>query len=505
MGELATTDTASDSPPPQPEPALPPPGIVDVAAMTAVVAVLVAISMRRSLALTNADSLLYGLISTEELTFYYWGQDRLANLVPAIAWPVQQIEWNHLLQTAILATSFFLLIGCFVWFHATRVGRPTSWPVVIVSTAVASAAALALLSRDAVSDFVLVQQYAFSMLLFLVGVWWLTGRTAAGRAVGVLGILAGVLVIPSTVALAPVAAVIRRGPGMWKRTAVTLGVSGVAFVIGTITPRVVYDGITYAEYYDDFSIARFRAGYRRTLDSIADSVLLWPAVIVGAVCVIILIARRRRLDPALRWAYALCPVVAVVWVMTFSANRWIEINEFRFRYHFTAYAAGLFVMSGAITEITGAIADRRDGAAWAFGPIGSTFGRWVVAAAGLVVAVSIAVGTTVRIPAIETGDEKAMIARQFDAELIVGDYWQVWPTMFADRRSGGDLLAVAVRSDPLMERIRDVAASSDTVGVYCTDDDPAACINSLVTIVGGDWRIVSIANESPLVMEISPA
>ncbi len=503
MAELATSDPASESSAPHPEPFVRSPRPGDAAVGMAVIAVLVATAMRRSLPLANADSLLYALISTEELTFYYWGQDRLANLVPAIAWPVQQIEWNFLLQTAILATSFFALVGCFVWFHATRSDRPTSWPAITVSAAITGALTLALLSRQAVYDFVLVQQYALSMLLFLVGIHWVTGEGVAARVLGAVGILAGVLVIPSTVALAPVAAVIRRGPGIWKRTVVALVVSGVAFVIGTITPRLIYDGITSAEYYDDFSIARLRAGYRRTLDSIADSVLLWPAVLVGLVCVIILVLRRSRFDPALRRAYALCPVIAVVWVSVFSANRWIEINDFKFRYHFTAYAAGLFVMAGAVTEMVRAVTHRQVAPTFESTPAISGLSRLVVPVSTVVIAVSIAGGATVAVPAIEKGKEDATVARRYDVELLVGDYWRVWPAMFADRVDGGDALTVSFRSDPLMERIWEVSGSSTSVGVLCVDGDPAACLDMLETIVGGEWRIVSTSCESPLVLEVS--
>ncbi len=504
MGELATTDTASDSPPPQPEPALPPPGIVDVAAMTAVVAVLVAISMRRSLGLANADSLLYGLISTEELTFYYWGQDRLANLVPAIAWPVQQIEWNYLLQTAILASSFFVLIGCFVWFHATRAGRPTSWPVVITGTAISGALTLVLLTPSAVYDFVLVQQYAFSMLLFLVGMWWLTGRTVPGRAVGALGILASVLVIAPTVALVPFAAVIRGGPGALKRVTAVFATSLVAFVIGMIMPRVIYDGTTNAEYYEDFSIDRLGNGLGRTLEGIADSIQFWPTLFVGAVCATDLVVRRKRFDPSLRWTYVLSTVIAIVWVVLFSANRWVEINDFRFRYHFTAYAAGFFIVAGTVAELVSAATDRRRKSVDADRAATARAVPLVVPAAALVIAATVALAARLEIPAIEEGEVDAVVAQQYDVELVVGDYWRVWPAMFADRANGGDLLAVSVRSDPLADRIREIGTSSASVGVLCVDDDPPACLGTIEMITGGGWRIVSTTSERPLVIEVVP-
>ena len=161
------------------------------------------------------------------------------------------------------------------------------------------------------------------------------------------------------------------------------------------------------------------------------------------------------------------------------------------------------MISGAAAEIVAAIADRRGaGAPWIRGDR-SRIALLVVPAAAIVVVASVAVAANVRVPAIEAGDDRAAVARQFDVELMVGDYWQVWPTVFADRANGGDLLGVTARSDPLFDRIRDVAATSDTVGVLCTDADPAACIHLLGTFVPGDWRIVSVSSESPLVLEVS--
>ena len=61
----------------------------------------------------NADDLLPALISTQKLTFYFWGQDRFANLLPALTmWigaPARNAEGQVVLRivTGLVAPAFF--------------------------------------------------------------------------------------------------------------------------------------------------------------------------------------------------------------------------------------------------------------------------------------------------------------------------------------------------------------------------------------------------------------
>lgn len=478
-----------------------PPSIVTALSGLALLALLVAVAVRRGLALANADSLLYGLISTEHLTPYYWGQDRLANIVPALAWPIQQVRWNYLVQTVGIAVSFFALIWTFVRFHANRAARPVSWPTAVASATLTSALALVVLNRWGVYTFVLEQQYALSTLLFLVGLVQVTGGSGRRRAVGAAAMITATLLIPSAVLLFPLIAVIRPGAGLVRRTALAGGVSVIAFVMNTVAADLTGDEFAGADAYADFSFRRMWNGFPHAAASIADSTDRVLALLVGSACVVLLVARRRHLDRSLRLAYAVCPVVAVLWVAIFSANAWVEMNVFLFRYYFVAYAAGLLVLAGAVTESCMWVAGRLDGrVAVPRSPVLAL----TATATAVAVVLSAAVVARTDIPALERGRQLAEIAADQDAEVIVGDYWQAWPAMFAAREQGGELLAASVRSN----RIRaDIAAlaTDGPVGALCLSGDVPTCIGDLNVATEMNWAVDTVRSTDPLVVDVAPA
>jgi hypothetical protein len=59
---------------------------------------------------TNADSLLFPIMSLQHVTVFYWGQNRIVNFVPMILSPISSSEWNFLLHLLVFAMSFFWLI-----------------------------------------------------------------------------------------------------------------------------------------------------------------------------------------------------------------------------------------------------------------------------------------------------------------------------------------------------------------------------------------------------------
>ena len=59
--------------------------------------------------LQNGDTLLLSIISTQEVTPYYWGQDRWLNLIPFVFSFVQDTELNLILITFVQFLIFFSL------------------------------------------------------------------------------------------------------------------------------------------------------------------------------------------------------------------------------------------------------------------------------------------------------------------------------------------------------------------------------------------------------------
>lgn len=466
----------------------------------ALVAVLVAFSVHRAIPFSNADALLYGLISTEHLSPFYWGQDRLANLVPLLAWPVQQVRWNYLLQTSILGASFFLLIGCFALFHANRVRRVVTWPTILLSASITGVVALGLLTPPAGYTFVLEQQYATSTLAFVTGLACLGRDGHRSRIAAAALILTATLLIPSTVLLFPAVVLMYPGSGWVRRGVWAGGLSAAAFVVNSIAARAFAEASPASDAYSDFSWARIRVGFQRSANNIADSTVMWPTIAVGAVCILVLVARRRELGRSLIAAYLLCPVVGLMWIVLFSANAWVEMNIFFFRYFFVAYAAGLLLLAGAVTEVCSWLLDRADRARTASFDLR---GASVVATVALVASAAVVVRT--EIPALVAGERLAVTADERDVEVVVGDYWQAWPAMFAASDSGRDLLVASARAQPLRGRIMSEATTAGSIDVLCLSADVPTCIADLSATTAAAWSVVSVRSEDPLVIEVALA
>ena len=57
----------------------------------------------------DGDGILTSLISTQKLTWYVWGQDRLLNFIPALASPFSDVETN--LRVQVFLRSFFAYLA----------------------------------------------------------------------------------------------------------------------------------------------------------------------------------------------------------------------------------------------------------------------------------------------------------------------------------------------------------------------------------------------------------
>lgn len=475
------------------------PSRVTVLSIIAVLAGLVSLAMCRGLPATNADSLLTALISTERLTVFYWGQNRLASVVPALASPVRQVRWNHLAQTAVLAASFFVLIGSFVRFHARRTRTRTTWPVLVVSTLFTGLVVLALLTTTSTYVLVLEQQYALSTVIFLGGLTALGGTSWKGHLAGVAALIVATMIIPSTILLTPLVVLTQRGARRRERWAVAGGAGLVSFVIASAASRTLAPEYPATRDYTDFSGRRLADGFGEAAGNLVGSVRPWPTLLVAAACVTILLSRRHSSVRVISATYVLCPVAAVGWVALFSANAWVETNQFAFRYFFIAYAAAMLPLAGAVTEAC----------AWAAIRLDASRLRPAVPAplAATVTAVVVVVGTVLvartDIASIDAGAALADDAERHDADIVVGDYWRVWPAMFASRADGGDLLAAAPRAEVLRDEFLRRADRSGSLNAYCLGVEAPSCVNDLNLATQTPWELVSVRSTRPLVIEVT--
>jgi hypothetical protein len=477
-----------------------------------VVFLLVALATHRYLRLANADALLPALISTQRLTFFYWGQDRLASLVPAIAWPIRDPVWNFRFQMVVYGAAFFTLTAMFVWYHLHTTGRRVGAANLAVATAVAGLLVMAPMRAGTGNTLVFEQVYALSAVLFLCGGRWLVNASPGWRGrrwIGSLLILLAVLLNPSTLLYAPALLLLDdRRDGAMKRFAVGLGVIASSFLLGTLASRAFFDGESLGKYYSDFSTSRAHHGLDAAISNVLGSIDLSVACILGVACAAVVVWRWTSLPTRLHVAYIGTAVFGLVWLVIFSANRWVEINLFSYRYFFPLYASGMLVLAGTAAEVV-ALAQRaiekRDH---------SVSPRPALQLLCVCTFVAVGVGGIVlatdrtQVHTLVAADDEVELAKRRNIRLIAGDYWSTWPTVVAGRAEGVDLLGVAYRSDPIADDINDeVDRSLSAAGVVralCPSGDDEQCTREIASFTHRQWSATPLSDEGPLVLELHP-
>ena len=205
------------------------------------------------------------------------------------------------------------------------------------------------------------------------------------------------------------------------------------------------------------------------------------------------------------------------WTFLFAGNGWVVANQLHPRDFFPLHAAALLLVTGAVTEVVALAAARWPRASTTVGsgrPAASPADRSRVgdavaalAAVGLVVA-ALWSTTRVDVDVLVASEPRVATVDEHDVDLVVGDYWLVWPTVVEARAQGLDVDGVTERSDAVIGRIlRDVDADLDgggSVRVLCTGPEERPCLDQLDRVTGREWEVTEVIDHDPLVVAVDP-
>jgi len=488
--------------------------LVDVGLTVVVISLVTGVAIARYVSFVNADSLLSALISTQRLTVYYWGQDRLASVVPLLASPIRDDLWNFRFQMLLLGAAFFSLFLMFVRFHLRLTARHAVAGLAALGTGLAGFAVMTALTGSGNYVFIFEQIYALSLTLYLLGARMLvtTSSRARGmaRCVGAVLILVAILLNPSAVLYVPVLWIVDDGgTGRRKRISIGVGVSVTAFAVGWLSSRVYFDGPRQPAYFH-FSLARAEHGFGKAVNNILAGVHPSVVCLLGVACIAILGLRWRSLPTRLRIAYIGAPIYGLLWLALFSGNEWVEMNLYYGRYFFPVYAAGFFIVAGAMAELVGLVHDRVDRPRMML--MLPTGVRLAASCAAAVAAVFVAVAwcANTEIPALRAAADGVDAARRNDVRFVVGDYWTTWPLVVAGRHAGLDLLGVTVRSvaihDEITSAVNDSLEQTGSVRILCSSVEAEQCATQFAEFTQRGWFSQRISTpQEPLVLDLRPA
>lgn len=451
---------------------------------------------------TTADALLFALMSTRRLTVVYWGQDRLVNLLPALASPIRHETTNFYVQMTVMAISFFGLVMLFCRLYAARIACRPAPHVLAAATLVAGTSSMLLMRGRVGYWFIFEQFYAVALLLFVLGLIAIARSRALAIATGAILIVAAALVNPSIVLSAPFAWFFTPVERRSRYLSVVGVVSGAAYVTTSVASAAYRSGPSFRAAYSDFGVGRALDGLDPTVSNLLGSVRLLPTLVVMTMAVAALVVFGRRRGVAVMWPHVAAAAFGVLWVVAFAGNRWIEMSGFAARYFFPLYAAGLFVLCSAVTEAM-LIADERVRVRGT-----PRLARGVVAAALVAVAASgaIRLAASGGVPVLEQGRQDAAVARDKQVRLVIGDYWRVWPMVVASESDGRRLYPITFRSQVIDDQTDRYLASipaDETLGVLCVEVDQDFCLAELVRQSGVAWSPIEHVDGEPSLMTVT--
>jgi hypothetical protein len=452
--------------------------------------------------LQDGDGILTSLISTQKLTWYFWGQDRLANLLPAIAAPIRDPEWNLRVQL-FLRTFMSALAPAAVLVLFKQTGRS-----LLLATAVAQFMLAVTLSGGALYN-IYAQHNPFSSSLVLyalsaIAFLRLRGALAAIACVVIafLGYTTNLALLVLILPLLAVCAVMEVQP---RRQ-----------LLGLMACQALAAGLAYAhakKFGDSVTSFGVHISWQAIVDGwhglSAVHVKLWPLALILIVAGIAAYRLRAR-ETTTAWLIALGMIPAITGMSCLS---WVQLNGYDIRYYlifvitFAACCSYVLVRAVRMPEKT-----------YSFQPLLASLlmaGVFFIGLRGLSANPTELVSPRWR----EQSDSTARIALQEGAQLIVGDFWDVWPAVFDSRerlhQAGLDaqpLYGAAFRGHVLRKRIMKLIRERGEVTSVCFKPDVEDCIRTTdmfitgaqpVRVVPGSIRKIDDGKLSLLVYRIT--
>jgi hypothetical protein len=431
----------------------------------------------------NADVILNSVMSLQNVTLFYWGQNRVANVLPLLIYPIRYPALNLYACLMIMTIVFYLL----VWFWADHLSKSVpsdKKPALIRRLLFLSLILMFLLIFKPYAVFEIVTwhiEYTLSYLLLGVAFfyyfeerkWSLTiFSVTAFCLVFAIGVNYSII-IP---ALALVTGHIFIERKIDKASlAFSLLATGLFFVWIFISRLYPGGGISYY----GFNFTKINEFLPFVARNILDSLNLGNAfIIIIVACLWKLMAFRLSPENALsnftrRAAYIMMLIVfSIGWILLFSTNTWVVANEFRFRYFTPVLFSGMILLSFEIKNIALFLNTRQSH----------------ILSGALVAVLIIFLAHPIVLPHDYLIFKRHDAAIPIDVDGYAGDYWSVWPAVMKDLMSDKNSLGFAYRAvgnrENMIKYFFDNKRRNETLIIGCLKAPVDECHKQITDAIG---------------------
>lgn len=446
-------------------------------------AVLGALALNRLAPWTlHADTMLNPLMSLQHTTLFFWGQNRLASIVPFLLSPITGPLANMWAHLWIYAFSFFALFAVLAFAGLRRLAPHTPWADRWL--AFLALAAVALLVLDPQAAAVLLVEghpYAPSFLLLSIAILILTRD---GN--GILATIGALVCLFASIGLNPAALLVVLALGVLVPAGLKLR-RFVFLAVATLVCFAAWIGLSKlgpTPPYSYFNIDLDTIG--SDLAAAADGIALafrpvGLAIVACALGVGAFAGLGHPRGAALRHACLFLLALAIGWWVAFSVNHWVKIaNQSHFRFFAVTLVALIIVAALLLFSFA------RDA-----GPrLKALYGA--VAALVILACLWRPFVPWDKYEAVEAAAPYVDFAARADAQYVVGDYWRAWPVVFELLRRGRPGFGLSWRGEgnraAIVAAIRAAHREGKVPLALCIGEPATDCIENAEKVSGFAWR-----------------
>jgi len=416
----------------------------------------------------DADTLLPAVMSTQRVTWYFWGQNRLGNLWPLVASPIADIHLNFAIQEFLKACMAALSPLFLVQLLRPSVNVPAAYAAGLLGL-------FGTLEPSVVKQFWLETQPYGTSITLVAAATWVGARGELSVRLRSLAVFALVLVatwvnIGIVLVTVPVFGLFLVVDRTWHHAGM-LACSLVCYALVTIHCKFFPGPPGYASL--QLSWAGFEALAKTTRQSLMTGpVLALVAAFAVAGAIAIRVASGR---PVFRRTLLLIAACAGTMLIT-ACLTWFAANEYSSRYLCLPLALMFGAASIAVADVAAAL-------------LRPAPTLRVLASVGICAA---ALGVIFRgakpslaVPQIQPAyADLADRAVQEQASFLAGDYWTVWPAVFEAnaRMRPHRVYGLAYRGSEVMTQIE--AAAVPGAVLVCTSATARDCTSTIRSDLG---------------------
>jgi len=433
----------------------------------------------------NADILLNSVMSLQNLTLYYWGQNRLLNVLPFAVAFLKNPTLNLAAVLLITAISFygfiFLLSRAAVMLLEVTNKNEIAFKVFLISSSVF----VLIFSPHAISDIAIGHiEYSFPALLLVFACIKLLPAEGNFKDwqklfFSVSAIILAIGLNPST--LIP-AVFISMATAFYRKK---VRVNEIVLLVTAVVAFFIWNYVSNqygSQPYNEFKLEIFYSGHQEVVDGLIDTVnltafIFWVAFIsIGNIFLIFFkVGRDVENRTVISYITNAALLFSIGWLFLFASSRWVEMNQFAWRYF-------IYIIFSLFFVFTVRLAGFLNG----FPAKGSTI---LTTVAALVVPLLFVTS----LPVVNFNDyrvfQRVNSLTEPGGNLYSGDYWVVWPSVLRDMMNGYEAYGLTPHRGHANEKSARDFVLNEIIKrgyseVYCLEDSVENCIAQVNAVSG---------------------